>query len=214
VELRLLYEGTLLGSSDAETRAGEKHKLRKVFHPQLRRLWEINPHLDILARTRQLTPWTQRHPGVDLQTFRTNEEFRRAGVEAISYDWERAGYNFVPLVTNEFCLRCSLDILFLRPEEPRYLMNCGDLDARLKTVFDSLRIPANLSEAGGTGPGEDETPFFCLLADDKLISEVSVTSDQLLVLPKERSMKPNDVFLVIHVKLKPTHREGINWVFE
>jgi hypothetical protein len=63
--------------------------------------------------------------------------------------------------------------------------------------------PKTLEEAGGIGPQEDESPFFCLLQDDKLISEVSVTTDQLLVLPKERQVTPNDVFLVIHVHLNP-----------
>jgi hypothetical protein len=53
------------------------------------------------------------------------------------------------------------------------IMLSGDMDARIKTVFDALRIPANLDEAGGVGPQGDEDPFYCLLQDDKLISEDS-----------------------------------------
>ena len=41
------------------------------------------------------------------------------------------------------------------------------------------------------------------LEDDKLISQVSIATDQLLVLPKERSTNANDAFLVIQVHLKP-----------
>jgi hypothetical protein len=203
VEFRLLYSGRLLGANKKNTRAKEKHELRRAFHPQLRHLWSTNRNLDQLARLRT-QPWMERHPELDFQAM-TNEDFRRGGIEAISYQWGRAGYRFVPLVTDEFSLRCNISILFLRPEEPGNIMQSGDLDARLKTVFDALRIPNNLEEAGGIGPQEDECPFFCLLQDDKLISQVAVTTDQLLVLPRERHVNPNDVFLVIHVELRPIH---------
>jgi len=63
-------------------------------------------------------------------------------------------------------------------------------------------MPDNLKEAGDTGPSENEDPFFCLLQDDKLISDVSVTTDELLLLPKERNVNANDSFLVIHINLQ------------
>ncbi len=66
-------------------------------------------------------------------------------------------------------------------------------------------MPKNLAEAGGIGPQTDETPFYCLLEDDKLISEVRVTTDQLLLLPEHHDLKPNDAMLVIRVLLKPLH---------
>lgn len=200
MEFRLLYSGKLLGANRESPRPEVKHALRREFHPQLRRLWNCNPSLDQFSRCVQLQPWVEKHPGVNLQAF-TNDDFRRIGLETMSYRWERNGFNFVPLVTADLCLRCRLEVLFLRPEERRYVMQSGDLDARLKTVFDALRIPDNLKETGGMGPQEDENPFFCLLEDDKLISEVSVTTDQLLVLPKERHVNANDAFLVIRVQL-------------
>jgi hypothetical protein len=64
-----------------------------------------------------------------------------------------------------------------------------------------------LAEAGGQGPQTDETPFYCLLSDDKLISSLSVTTDKLLVLPAQRKVQANDAFVVVHVKLQPTPRE-------
>lgn len=198
MEFRLLYSGRLLGASRSNTRADIKHALRREFHPQLRRLWSTAYGLDQLARHQDLSVWRDKHPKDDLQRF-TNEEFRQAGVEAISYKWQRAGFDCVPLITSELSLRCRLEVLFLRPDEPHYVMKGGDLDARLKTLFDSLRLPANTSETGGQGPLADETPLFCLLEDDKLISEVSVVTDQLLLLPKERQIDPNDVFLIINV---------------
>jgi hypothetical protein len=203
LEFRLLYSGKLLGASKQNTRSDVKHSLRREFHPQLRRLWNTAYELDQISRHQDLRPWIAKHPAVDLQTF-TNAQFRQAGIDVISHRWPRAGFDCVPLITSELSLRCRLDVLFLRPDEPHYVMQGGDLDGRLKTLFDALRLPSNLGETGGKGPQDDETPFFCLLEDDKLISELSVTTDQLLVLPKERDINPNDVFLIVHVRITPT----------
>jgi hypothetical protein len=64
-----------------------------------------------------------------------NEGIRQLGLKVLSEQWERGGYNLIPLVTKEMFLRCSVDILLLRPEEPRYVMNSGDLDAKVKNDF-------------------------------------------------------------------------------
>ena len=202
VEFHLLYTGELLGSGNKKPRPDEKHSLRRKFHPQLRRLWECNKNLNYFAQNQSLSLWREKHPDIDLQTITADKpRLRLAGIESISYQWERAGFNFVPLVTENLCLRCRMEILFLRPEERQYVMQSADLDARLKTVFDALRIPANLSEAGNMKPQEGETPFFCLLADDKLISEVSINTGQLLTLPEKQDINPNDAFLVIRVQI-------------
>jgi hypothetical protein len=217
VEFRLLYGGRLLGASRNDTRAKMKHELRREFHPQLRQLWASNRNLDEYARhqcgwyTSKIAQENSSYTVAQnkLQSM-TNEDFRKIGIEGISHRWERNGFFFVPLITEELALRCSIDILFLRPENPKFVMQSGDLDARVKTVFDALRIPANLDETGGMGPQEDEKPFYVLLEDDKLISEIRVTCDELLTLPKERAMNPNDSFLVIQVRLKMISRTSSN----
>lgn len=93
------------------------------------------------------------------------------------------------------------------------LVRSGDIDGRLKTLFDALRIPTNLDETGGMGPQDGENPFYCLLEDDKLISEINVSTDQLLLLPREREVKANDAFLVIRVKVWPTKVAQFNQEF-
>jgi hypothetical protein len=53
--------------------------------------------------------------------------------------------------------------------------------------------------AGATPePGED--PFFCLIEDDSLITEVKVTTDRLLT-PLKDNESEHDVHLIIHVTL-------------
>jgi hypothetical protein len=72
----------------------------------------------------------------------------------------------------------------------------------------------DLKETGGQGSQEDESPFYCLLTDDKLVADLHVEADELLALPMERTVKPSDAFAIIHVVLKPTERFNYSWVFE
>jgi hypothetical protein len=55
----------------------------------------------------------------------------------------------------------------------------GDLDNRLKVLFDALRIPLK-SEELDERAGREGEQFFCLLADDRLITDLSIESFRLL----------------------------------
>ena len=91
-------------------------------------------------------------------------------------------------------------MVLLRPEEPgNVVTQGGDVDNRLKTLFDALAIPqANQIPTGDT-PGEDELPFHCLLEDDNLITCIRVTVDRLL-----DSKCPSEVLIVISVDVSCT----------
>ncbi len=200
MEFRLLYDGELRPTAN-KSHPEETHKARRAFHPQLRRLWNMNHSLRQLAAQKAL------HAYADKPNFPSHEEARvQLGFKAIGENWNRANFDFVPLVTPELVLRCSFDILLLRPEEQRFIFKQGDIDGQLKALIDALRMPKDAKEAGGIGPQDDEHPFFCLLENDNLITEVKVTSDQLLLLPHEKTLKANDVFAVIHVRLN--HRNA------
>ena len=56
-------------------------------------------------------------------------------------------------------------------------MRRGDIDGQIKTLFDALGIPENTEETANATPDKDEQPFFCLLQDDRLVTEVRVTTD-------------------------------------
>src|ERR1700687_822862 len=95
---------------------------------------------------------------------------------------------------------CSLDILFLRRDGPGSLVRSGgDIDNRLKVLFDALRMPQTPDEVCGDTLGPDEDPFFCLLEDDKLISKAQVDTNWLLT-PPGAGEKIHDVHLIIGVK--------------
>jgi hypothetical protein len=197
LEFRLLYEGELLSSGN-KPKPENKHAIRKILHPQLRHLWKTQKSLRQYAE----------YLGSAIPPNHGSEEERiERGLNSIGINYERAGYKCIPLVTESFALRCSVDILILRPDETQVIhKDGGDLDGKVKTIFDALQMPKDLVNVGGVGPQQDETPFYCLLEDDKLITEFRVAGDRLLSLPGERSPKASDSFILIQVKIN--HRGG------
>jgi len=191
MEFRLLYQGELLPSGN-KTRPKEKHAIRRVFHPQLRRLWNVKPNLRQIAFN-----WFQTAPAEAIQELsdRKPDDIGQArflmGIEMMGKFYAKAGYELVPLVVPELSPQCSIDILVLRPGERIVFDEQGDLDGQVRTILDALRMPDNPGETGGAEPDEDEHPLFCLLKDDKLISEIKVTADELLQLP-EQAFDPHE----------------------
>ena len=110
------------------------------------------------------------------------------GWGGIAANWDEFGFNFLPLVQKEVFLACSLDVLFLRKGGQGNIVINGDIDARLKTLFDALQKPQQRSECGGASPTEEEKPFFVLLENDNLISEIKVTTE-----PTSRLLGPISV---------------------
>ena len=181
VQFRLVYEGPLPSGSSKHPRKEEKHAIRRAIHSQLAQLW---------ANDSLLKHWDRRE------------------IQRIADDNAKFGYRFVPLVHEAYGLACSLDILFLRRDEPgRAVSEGGDLDNRLKVLFDALRMPKYQSDVTGFTPQPGEDPFFCLLEDDALITAVSITTDRIL-LPLEAGDYFNNVLLVIHVTTKVTITSG------
>ena len=216
VEFHLLYSGQL----HVDGRPTEKHAIRKVFHSQLRQLWLTNPKLKertvmrgALARAQEIS--TNPRYATETPVEFTDDDSFKLGLQDLGTNWNRNGFNFIPLVTEPLCLRCSLDILFLRREEKNFIFQGGDIDGRLKTLFDALRITDKKDELPPrAAPAQDEDPFFCLLQDDKLISEVRVVTAPLLMLPESKEINKSDVYLQIAVKLNPTQSVHDAWVFD
>jgi hypothetical protein len=87
---------------------------------------------------------------------------------------------FTSLVNKSNRTLVRLAITLLRPGEPGHLFHTGgDIDNRLKTLLDALRMPSSIQEMPSS---DSETPeaIYCLLEDDKLIESLSVTTDRLL----------------------------------
>jgi hypothetical protein len=179
MEFRLIYGGSLLGASRTDTRSKHKHDIRRVFRQQLKQLWRVSTNL---------REWvTEDSQGRMIKMS-----------DALAARFRSNDISYVPISIKDFRLGCSLDILMLRPDQPgQTLMQSGDIDNRLKTVFDALRMPVS-GEHGESDEDSKETPFFCLLEDDSLVNHLSVTTDLLLGVQDK-----NEVRLVITVKLWP-----------
>ncbi|MEZ5708367.1 MAG: hypothetical protein R3E02_03135 [Blastomonas sp.] len=190
MRFRLTYAGPLLGASKTNPRASHKRDIRMAFHPQLKHLWEQTSFLKD-RKTDPEKPFDALSPNnhINLQDFLAN-------------NFMIDGIGFVPLVTERWQLHCSLDILFLRPGRSGSIVSGGDLDNRLKTLFDALRRPLNKQEMGGGTRELDGERVFCLLEDDSLIDSVSLETGDLLE-PLNKQFRPNDVRLVITVNVLP-----------
>lgn len=118
-------------------------------------------------------------------------------------------FEIVPLASERMNLIAELYITFLRPEEPGSIISQGeDIDNRLKTLFDGLRMPKDHSELSSdqalNTPAMNEVPFYCLLEDENLITKIQVETQRLLT-PAPRKAS---VLLVIKVVTKGT---AVTW---
>jgi hypothetical protein len=128
------------------------------FHPQIKALWRYKPLADFTHWLRETAP-----VGELAILERSNDAL------------------FAPLVTKRNDLACELSVTLLRQQAAGQLLGeGGDIDNRLKTLFDSLRMP-NPAEAkqAEIQTGADD-PIHCLLQDDSLVTKVSVETDRLL----------------------------------
>lgn len=208
MEFRLTYQGELFStqpddlSKHKQTKREIKHHIRRHFHRQLKHLWQTTPSLKTGEET---SGYTFLVDGLI--------EYPKQDLESVAKRYSLYGFNFVPLVRSELKLMCGLDVLFLRPSIPGELYK-GDLDNRVKTLLDALRIPTAGEEYSERTPEQDEKPFYCLLEDDKLITKLSVETDRLLDLPDIHE-KTNAPFasLVITVRLRPYDPNFLNFHF-
>jgi hypothetical protein len=210
VQFRLIYHGALPAEGrGTKSRALIKHQIRRELRPQLAELWRTHPFLKQFLKAHMLS---QRfNPHVSAPTI---EELREKMIET-EYDtltvaqhkareFAVKGYNFLPLVASALFdgidTACALDILFLRRDDPGGLVKSGgDIDNRIKVLFDALKMPKSGEFEPSEPPAPDEDPFYCLVQDDGLITEIKVTTDRLLT-PLEAGDDVNDVHLIMNVR--------------
>jgi hypothetical protein len=188
VEFTLRYEG-VLPTANGNTRVLEKQRMREDFHFQLKQLWQHDSALtnvkglqigelisNRVVPAKPLTEFTRPHYGVFVGRFCV-----------------------IPIITRHNGLVCHLDIQLLRNGAPGDLVrNGGDIDGRLKVIFDALRMPHNAGELAGSEPaGSANEPLYCVLEDDSLITKLSVEAQRRLL----RSGEAKD-HVSLHIRVK------------
>lgn len=163
MEFRLIYQGLLKATGN---RAGTEHKhaIRRYFHKQLVNLWKTKYPLRSFYEGK-FTP----------------------SIESLAKKHSLGNKRYVPIVRRSFDLHCKLDILLLR-RDLGTIISSGDLDNRIKTLIDALRIPVVGENSDGP-----EDPLYCLMEDDQLISEVKVVGDHLFAEPDQIIENPKSL---------------------
>jgi hypothetical protein len=175
----LHYRGPLRTNGDALNKA----KIREVFHAQLAKFWAQDP-LKFLA-VQLDAPASEMMASLKVRVGKAS---------------------FVPLVSSSMLAMAELRVLMLRPGPPGQLLSQGgDIDNRLKTLFDALSIP-QLNQI----PRQMELPdpCYCLLEDDSLVTSVEVRAEQLL-----EDVDPSTVDLTVSVQTRVSTVTYGNMVF-
>lgn len=179
MEFTLVYDGRLKANGNPKS----KQQIRRILHAQFKQLWEQEP-------LRSLAPPEGHFLDDDPPE------------TSLSIIHRVSGFRFSPLISAKLHLVAELNMTMLRPEAPGSIVGQGgDIDNRLKTLLDALRMPRDESELPkNDSPLDGEDPFFCLLEDDHLVTKISVATDRLLTPCDD----PTLVRLLIHVKSKAT----------
>jgi hypothetical protein len=205
VKFTLIYDGDL-PSSGNKSKPIEASNIRNAFHDQLADLWDSHVIFRQMARTARtyphLTFWSsEEYPPPGLPDYKEQIQPLQPGQTdyCAPIPVSAAGVSYVPIVRNSLYLAAAVDILFLRHEEPLSLMRQGrDLDGRLKTLFDALKMP-DPKEPIYKGADPMADPLYVVLEDDSLISDVSIKSGRLL---GRGEKKKHQVRLTVDVTIK------------
>jgi hypothetical protein len=187
----LRYRGPIHANGNTK----EKHTIRQAIHRQLTELCTQEP----LFHSAQNPDLPEGR--LESQQFKVPRPLKKGGF----YTFSLRGFQFVPIINKPHELACSLEILMLRREKPGAIISHGgDIDNRLKTLFDALRMPHHESELLGVDCPATEERMYCLLEDDCLITKVAVNTQQLLE-PLSREESSSTVELLMHVFIQSTY---------
>jgi hypothetical protein len=127
---------------------------------------------------------------------------KQSRIDELGNEYGKFGFRWIPLVKkHEFA--CALDIVILLRKGPFGVITRNDLDNRIKTLIDGLRIPDQPTAIAGQSPATDEDPFFVLMDDDAAVFEFKVQAQRLLI-PPEIGEPENDVTAIIGVRVTTT----------
>lgn len=203
MKFRLTYDGELRASGN-KPRPRDKWMIRKQIHPQLAELWQTHTVLKRASRFARvpkvggfLMVGNYQSGNIDMAGSTSLGSSKADLFAPISV----GGFNFVPLVRESMHLTCGLDVVFMRKEEPGALvLQGGDIDNRIKTLFDALKMP-EANDFGADQPDAGIDPFYTLLESDALITDCAIHTDRLLTRPGGNI---HEVRLVIEVEIKVT----------
>jgi hypothetical protein len=184
----LKYEGELKSTTDRNTRVKHKNRLR----------WHFSDQLDELMMRGDFTRMP-RHES-DVVKPIDDKGFRIHSTKISGQDFEQVWY--IPVIDRTLNISCSLHVRIDRPERPGSLFerggeNGGDLDNRIKTLLDALRVPHNVNEARRSETRPDLNFCVCLFDDDSMVTSLYIETR-----PSLRPLPRGHVELTIDVEIR------------
>ena len=200
MRFRLVYQGELSASAN-KSKTPEVSRIRTKLSPQLEFLWQTHNALQVLANTAFVENPEKPNTnviidGVTRSPREIAQRFPRNMISLCAPLQVGAANSYTPLIRKSLNLNCELSVLFLRQEDPGMLVTQGgDLDGRIKTLLDALRMPSKDEQQIAPPPNAHE---YCLMEQDALVSALNVETDRLLF---PATGKANEVCLVIEVSV-------------
>jgi hypothetical protein len=209
MKFTLIYDGDLPASGNSSKKPADVARIRNYFHDQLADLWDSHIILRELERTARVPRITYETElvsddwgGTDYKSPQFREPvppLERGQIDLCVPIQNETEVAYRPIVRQSLGLACALDITFLRQEEPGNLvLQGGDIDGRIKTLFDALRMPSK-EEEKASRTQQTADPMQCLMESDALISDLSIKTGRLL---GARARKVHAVHLTIDVTIK------------
>jgi hypothetical protein len=158
MKFKLLYRGEL--KTSPSQRREYVHKIRLIFHEQLKRLLEIPPYSG-------------------LKTYINPAKGQPKIARTVG------GVEFISIISPALNLLAELDVIVMHPE----LLGCarGDIDNRMKTLLDCLKRPQDLTEVPDSC--KKMKYMYTLLDDDKLVTRLNVNTTHLLDAKNENELQ-------------------------
>jgi hypothetical protein len=197
MRFHLSFEGPLPSTGNSDPNHPRQAKLKAI--------WAIRDSVHL-----QLEQLFKTHPALSARSS-PSRVLRHALIPPIWVD----DYRFFALARAGFHIKCGLRIDLLVNHQPgSVLSKRGDLDNRLKTLFDGLRMPTGIQEIKQFKTKEqlEADTYVCLLQDDVLITSLQIEMMRYLGAPP--NVGEDHVRANIAVMIEPSETSHVNEAFQ
>lgn len=213
----MTYDGLLRSTGNSKTKSKQPliRAIREQISKQLSELWQVHPALKS-AKIHRLIPekqgytWSEAHHSNFASTPPTPIQSTAMDAVDICSSTNINGFEFLPLIRESIGLVCALDIIFLRKGPKGKVYQGGDLDNRIKTLLDALRMPLVDEVQEFNDPTNPTALTYCLLENGDRVTGLNVKTGQLL---SRSGADESEVRLIIDVDARVTHPRAYNTVF-
>lgn len=220
MKFTLTFDGKLPASANS-SKLEYVWKIRKEFHPQLQELARENVALrEALEHSKIPTVGKyvimETHHSNPIVEGRIASSGPKSPLRDLYEPISIGGKRFQPIVRKSMGLACFLDIVFLRKEGALFMQDegkhpqGGDLDGRIKTLFDALSAPASEQQIKGPESEKFDEPIFCVMEDDSLITGFNIRTGHLLTMP---NADKSQVHLMVTIDVRVIAARGYNILF-